>query len=168
VSRSRGTRGVVSAESRPLDEITSAGGPLEGGRAHLPERPPSHRPVLLEAGGGVDLAAVCSQLGTETESVEELSLADLPPAASTPLGADPCRTRGLPLIGWAASKAAERNPLANLAWGLPDGAFAHRPVVTKPSARRRARQAAAATAGVLWDVGPAAPSASNRHSCALG
>lgn len=148
---------VVSAESRPLDEITSAVRTASKVAVLTsPERPPEViGRSLLEAGVAVDLAAVCSQLGTETESVEELSLADLATGSFDPhsvlilVGPG-----GLPLIGWAASKAAERNPLANLAWGLPDGAFAHRPVVTKAEVRAVVLgKLQLPRAGVLWDVG---------------
>jgi len=118
----------------------------------------------------VDLAAVCSQLGTETESVEELSLADLATGSFDPhsvlilVGPG-----GLPLIGWAASKAAERNPLANLAWGLPDGAFAHRPWSRRPSCAPSCSASCSCHAPACSGMSaPAAPSASNRHSCALG
>jgi precorrin-6Y C5,15-methyltransferase (decarboxylating) len=125
--------------------------------------------ALLDAGCTVDLAAVCSRLGSTKEQVRELSLAELAKGRFDPLSVVIfVGPGGLPLTGWPE---AGRTPMEQsdrvLAWGRDDSTYLHRDgMITKAETRSVILgKLWLPTRGVLWDVG--AGSGSVAIECAL-
>ncbi len=146
---------VVSAHARPLaDAVSAVRVAPKVAVLTSPDNPPEAvGRALVEAGVSFDLVAVCSRLGCEDESVQELDLAELAAGRYDPLSVVVLvGPGGLPLLGWSHGGAAERKPLA---WGMPDDTFEHRAgMITKAEVRSVVLgKLALPTAGVLWDVG---------------
>jgi precorrin-6Y C5,15-methyltransferase (decarboxylating) len=145
---------VVAVRGRPLSDsvrairlarkaavLTSAEAPPEAvGRA------------LVAARAAVDLVAVCSRLGYPDESVTVVGLHELATGSWDPFSVvilvGPA---GRPIAGWGGADAGAKP----LAWGLPDGAYAHADgLVTEAEVRAVALGKLSLPAtGVLWDVG---------------
>lgn len=153
---------VVSAHGRPLaaalDVVRTA---RTAAVLASPESPPEAIGAgLLDAGSSMDLVAVCSRLGSPDERVQELSLAELAAGRFDPLSvvvlAGP---GGLPITGWTpgggSPPGAARAGGRVLAWGAPEGAYAHRGhMITKSEVRAVVLgKLALPERGVLWDVG---------------
>ena len=126
-----------------------------------PESPPEAvGQVLWQAGVSMDLVAVCSRLGSLSESVRELTLEEL--AAGT---FDPASVvvlvgpGGLPLVGWGpggegrAGDGGAAGPTP--AWGLPDAPYSQREAMVPRSEVSSVVMGKLdlPAAGVLWDVG---------------
>lgn len=149
---------VVSAHGRPLAEAvraarTSAKVAVLTSPEHPPERLGS---ALLDAGCTVDLAAVCSRLGSTDEEVRELSLFELASGRFDPLSVVVLLgPGGLPLTGWRAAGIDEGDGERVLAWGRSDATYLHREgMITKAETRSVILgKLCLPTSGVLWDVG---------------
>ncbi len=169
---------VLSVDGRPLAD--AAGVLRTAPKAAVltsPEAPPEAvGRALLEAGASMDLAAVCTHLGSAEERVVELSLGELAAGTFDPRSVVVLLGPGsLPLVGWGPGGPAGDGDgdgtggtaAEVLAWGLPDSAFAHRQgAITKAEVRSVVLgKLALPAAGVLWDVG--AGSGSVAVECAL-
>ena len=166
---------VVSAHGRELgDALAAARSATKVAVLTSPASPPEAvGTALLQSGATVDLAAVCSRLGSADEEVRELSLTQLATGRFDPFSVVVLLgPAGLPLAGWGPGRAGApaHDPAGDrptLAWGLPAAAFSHRSgMITKPEVRSvvLGKLALPAT-GVLWDVG--AGSGSVGLECAL-
>jgi precorrin-6Y C5,15-methyltransferase (decarboxylating) len=162
---------VVSAHGRPLAEaVRAARGAPKVAVLTAPDAPPELvGRALLEAGCTVDLAAVCSRLGSTEEQVQELSLAELAEGSFDPLSVVILVGRGgLPLTGWRdAGMTLEERDGRVLAWGRNDSTYLHRDgMITKAETRSVILgKLWLPMRGVLWDVG--AGSGSVAIECAL-
>jgi precorrin-6Y C5,15-methyltransferase (decarboxylating) len=138
---------VVSAHGRPLAEAVSlAATSKKVAMLTSPEHPPEAiGAALLAAGARFEMVAVCSRLGSSTESVTETNLDRLAAGSFDPLS----------VVVMAAPGTSGTSSERSLAWGLPDHAFAHRAgMVTKAEVRATALgKLALPQSGVLWDVG---------------
>jgi precorrin-6Y C5,15-methyltransferase (decarboxylating) len=111
-----------------------------------PDNPPEAVGRALVARGydadGPDVAVV-SRIGEAAERVERLDVAGLAAGSFDPLAV-------VVLVGRGATASSP-----GLAWGLPEGRFAHRDgMITKAEVRAVALgKLALPAAGVLWDVG---------------
>jgi precorrin-6Y C5,15-methyltransferase (decarboxylating) len=112
---------------------------------------PDHPPEalgkeLLSVGLGSATVAICSRLGLEGETVTHTDLAGLAAGTWDPLSVV------VVLQGWPGQPVAR---VAQLSWGRPEQAFAHRAgMVTKSEVRAVALgRLQLPTAGVVWDVG---------------
>jgi len=164
---------VVSAHGRKLSEAVGA---IRVASKVAVLTSPSSPPeaigtALLEARCHADRVAVCSNLGSSHESVEEVTLEDLAAGEFPPLSVVVILgPGGLPITGWSRSGAEEaregtqqdtdgerenRGDSKVLAWGLPDSAFDHRGgMITKSEIRSVVLGKLSLPAhGVLWDVG---------------
>jgi precorrin-6Y C5,15-methyltransferase (decarboxylating) len=148
---------VVSAHGRPLDDAAAAAlGAPKAAVLVSPESPPealgSH---LLRLGADISEVWVCSRLGTPEESVTRTGLKELAGRRWDPFS----------VVVLVRGPAVPRAP--SLAWGLPDGCFAHREgMVTKAEVRAVALgKLRLPQSGVLWDLG--AGSGSVSVECAL-
>jgi precorrin-6B C5,15-methyltransferase / cobalt-precorrin-6B C5,C15-methyltransferase len=136
---------VVSAHGRPLAEAAQlvAGCP-KGAVLVSPDNPPEALgKELLSLGLGAAKVAVCSRLGLEGETITHTDLAGLAGGAWDPLSVVVI-LQGRPVAG-----------TAQLSWGRPEQAFAHRAgMVTKSEVRAVAlSKLDLPITGVLWDIG---------------
>jgi precorrin-6B C5,15-methyltransferase / cobalt-precorrin-6B C5,C15-methyltransferase len=148
---------VVSAHGRPLaDVVLAARTAAKAAVLTSPESPPEALgAALVEAGCSVDLAAVCSRLGTAEESVRELSLDELAGGSFDPLSVVVLvGPGGLPLTGWRASGGGAADDRV-LAWGRSEATYLHRnSMITKAETRAVIlAKLGLPRRGVLWDVG---------------
>ncbi len=145
---------VVATEGRPLDDVIRDLRPASKAAVLASALAPPERigRALRRASATVDVAAVCSRLGTHQEEVTVVTLDAL--ATGT---FQPCSIvvlvgpAGRPLVGWGAASGAE----PPLAWSLPDDAFFLEGTVV-PDAEVRAvvlGKLRLPRAGVLWEVG---------------
>jgi precorrin-6Y C5,15-methyltransferase (decarboxylating) len=136
---------VVSAHGRPLDE--AVGAVLRADKAAVlvsPENSPQALGrALLDAGATHTGVAVCSRLGLADEHVERTDLVALAGGAWDPLS--------VVVLFHGTGVAAAKS----LAFGAPDGAYAHRAgMITKAEVRAVViSKLQLPGAGVLWDVG---------------
>ncbi len=159
---------VVSAHGRPLEDavrVVRTGSTVAVLTA--PDNPPEALGrALVEAGCTVDLAAVCSRLGSPDEAVRELTLDQLAAGRFDPLSVVVLLGPGrLPLTGW--QPAGSESDRRVLAWGRSDATYLHRPgMITKAETRAVILgKLCLPDRGVLWDVG--AGSGSVGIECAL-
>lgn len=135
---------VVSAHGRPLRAAARlAAAAPKAAVLTSPDSPPEALgKELLVLGAGHRRVVVCSRLGTPVEQVADVDMAGL--AAGT---WDPLSVVVLLDADIATGPA--------LAWGLPEGAFAHRDgMITKSEVRAVALgKLGLPPAGVLWDIG---------------
>ncbi len=135
---------VVSAHGRPLPAAARMA--AAAGKAAVltsPDAPPEALgKELLTLGARHRRAVVCSRLGLAREAVTSVDLAGLAGGTWDPLS----------VVVLLDAEVADRPALA---WGLPDGEFAHRDgMITKAEVRAVALgKLALPPAGVLWDVG---------------
>jgi precorrin-6B C5,15-methyltransferase / cobalt-precorrin-6B C5,C15-methyltransferase len=136
---------VVSAHGRPLDlaveQVLSA---PKAAVLTSPDSPPETvAAALVTAGGGGRHATVLSRIGEARESRFDGDLTAVARRTFDPMS--------VVIIG--APQPAESGK--TLAWGLDDGAFAHRDgMITKAEVRAVALgKLALPRAGVLWDLG---------------
>ena len=137
---------VVSAHGRPVAAaVREAAGAAKAAVLTSPDAPPEAVGRELLALGSRQRAVVCSRLGLDGERVEAMDLAALAGGRW-----DPCSVVVL-LAPGSAGIAREKV----LAWGRPEGGFAHRRgLVTKAEVRAVALgKLGVPAAGVLWDVG---------------
>lgn len=135
---------VVSAHGRPLAEaVVRAAAAAKVAVLVSPDNPPEAiGSALLQAGATHDIVAVCSRLGLPGEQVVETDLAGLAAGAWDTLS----------VVVLARSDAPS---VKVLAWGLDEGAFAHRDgMITKAEVRAVALgKLTLPTDGTLWDIG---------------
>ena len=136
---------VVSAHGRPLaDAARVAAGVPKAAVLVSPDNPPEAlgKELLAIAGDGVRVA-VCSRLGLDGESVTWTDVPGLAAGTWDPLSV---------VVMLGDHPVA---PAAQLTWGRPDAAFAHRAgMVTKAEVRAAALgKLELPGTGVLWDVG---------------
>ncbi len=136
---------VVSVHGRPLeDAVAVAARAAKAAVLTSPANPPEAvGRALLAAGVGHRGVVVCSGLGTPGEAVVATDLAGLATGA---------------FDGCSVVVLLDGDPVApsrSLAWGRPDGAFAHRNgMITKAEVRAVALGKLELPAtGVFWDVG---------------
>jgi len=143
---------VVSAHGRPLAAAVEAVLPHpKVAVLTAPDQPPEALGgALLAAGCGPRRVTVCAHLGHDDEAVTRTDLAGLAAGSFPPLAVVVLEAPGTLDAGGGG---LERGP--TLAWGLPDGGFAHRAgMITKAEVRAVALgKLALPGAGVLWDVG---------------
>jgi precorrin-6Y C5,15-methyltransferase (decarboxylating) len=148
---------VVSAHGRPLGAAAAvAARAAKAAVLVSPETPPEALgKELLALGADPAQVVVCSRLGLAGETIERTDLAGLAAGTWDPLS--------VVVVVRGPALAAE----AQLAWGRPESAFAHRAgMVTKSEVRAVALgKLELPTDGVLWDVG--AGSGSIAIECAL-
>jgi precorrin-6Y C5,15-methyltransferase (decarboxylating) len=109
-----------------------------------PDNPPEAvGAALLAAGCGPREVAVVARIGEDGEAVTRCDLATLARGAFDPMSV---------VILTAPNRGSDQ---ATLAWGLPEGCFAHRDgMITKAEVRAVALgKLALPSVGVLWDVG---------------
>ncbi|HEY3941323.1 MAG TPA: precorrin-6y C5,15-methyltransferase (decarboxylating) subunit CbiE [Acidimicrobiales bacterium] len=145
---------VVSAHGRPLvDAVRAARTRPKVAVLTSPDAPPQALgSALVDLGLSFDLVAVCSSLGTPSESVDELDLAQLAAGSFDPLSVVVLvGPAGLPPVGWSPAGGSPKP----LGWGLPDDRFAHRAgMITKAEVRSVVLgKLELPPTGVLWDVG---------------
>jgi precorrin-6Y C5,15-methyltransferase (decarboxylating) len=134
---------VVSAHGRPLrGAARRAAAAAKAAVLTSPESPPEalgKELLVLGAGGR---AVVCSQLGTEHETVTPVDLSGLAAGTWDPVS-----------VVVLLDGAQETAPV--LAWGAPEHQFAHRDgMITKAEVRAVVLgKLGLPPAGVLWDVG---------------
>ena len=138
---------VVSAHGRPLRAAARrAAAAPKAAVLTSPDSPPEALgKELIVLGARHRRVAVCSRLGTAAEAVAHVDLAGLAAGTWDPLS--------VVVIGDGDGDGATARP--TLAWGLPDGEFAHRKgMITKAEVRAVALgKLGLPPAGVLWDVG---------------
>jgi precorrin-6Y C5,15-methyltransferase (decarboxylating) len=134
---------VVSAHGRPLRAAARrAATARKAAVLTAPESPPEALGKELLVLGASSRAVVCSQLGTEHETVVHVDLSGLAAGTWDPVSV-------VVLVG----DAPESAPV--LAWGAPEHEFAHRDgMITKAEVRAVVLgKLGLPPAGVLWDVG---------------
>ncbi len=144
---------VVSAHGRPLaDAVGAIRLARKAAVLTSPDSPPEAvGRALVAAHAAVDWVAVCSRLGHDDESVQEMDLTTLATGRFDPLSVVVLLgPGGRRIAGWGDGPGGKP-----LAWGLPEGAFGHRDgMVTKAEVRAIALgKLALPPTGVLWDVG---------------
>jgi precorrin-6B C5,15-methyltransferase / cobalt-precorrin-6B C5,C15-methyltransferase len=153
---------VVSAHGRPLFEAARLAA-TERKAAVLvsPDSPPEALgKELLTLGAAPADVAICSQLGSASESVTRTDLTGLAAGAWDPvsvvviLRGDPVPTA--PAVSFVCNSASNRaHNCTQMNWGRPESAFAHRAgMITKPEVRAVVlAKLDPPETGVLWDVG---------------
>ena len=150
---------VVSAHGRPLEcAVRIARTAPKVAVLTAPDATPEQLgAALLASGCTVDLAAVCSHLGSADERVQRLSLAELAQGSFEPLSVVILvGPGGLPLVGWSeAGPAGEPSSRRVLSWGRDEALYAHRTgMITKAETRSVVLgKLCLPERGVLWDVG---------------
>ncbi len=143
---------VISVHGRPLaDALAALRQAAKAAVLTSPEVPPEAvGRALLDEGLTVDLAAVCSRLGTKDEVVLEVDLRELAAGRFDPLSV-------VVLVGPGGLPAMGGRPEATkrLAWGLPESRYRHRAgMITKAEVRAVAlAKLRLPETGVLWDLG---------------
>ena len=140
---------VVSAHGRPLEAAVAAA--RRAGKVAVltsPDNPPEAVGKGLRAAGHaqhVDEVAVVSRIGDAAERVHRLDLDGLADGSFDPMS--------VVIVMGPAGRGVDPGP--GLAWGLPEGEFAHRGgMITKSEVRAVALgKLALPPTGVLWDVG---------------
>ena len=137
---------VVSAHGRPVAAaVREVGGAAKAAVLTSPDSPPEAVGAALLAVGARHRAVVCSRLGFPDEAIETVDLAALAGGRW-----DPCS-----VVVLLAAGSTGVAPEKVLAWGRPEGAFAHRRgLVTKGEVRAVALgKLGLPSTGVVWDVG---------------
>jgi precorrin-6Y C5,15-methyltransferase (decarboxylating) len=140
---------VVSAHGRPLGDAARLAARLPKVAVLVSRDSPASAlgAALIELGATHTVAAVCSRLGTDAESVTVTDLAGLAAGAWDPLS----------VVVLGAGPRPGSTP--SLAWGLPETVYAHRDgMITKAEVRAVVLAALALPgpsrpAPVLWDLG---------------
>jgi precorrin-6Y C5,15-methyltransferase (decarboxylating) len=136
---------VVSAHGRPLAEAAHlvAASPKAAVLVSPDNPPEALGKELVSLGLGAAKVAVCSRLGLDGETVAHTDLAGLAGGVWDPLSV---------VVIWQGRPVAGT---AQLSWGRPEQAFAHRAgMVTKSEVRAVAlSKLELPMTGVLWDIG---------------